>query len=145
VQVRSFTTACLFEWMPRHLRSLCKDRASPKLKFLKSAAFGKRTAVRMLLSTEAHVANRASYPLLLLYHRNRYLKISGVPLKSQVQGISLFTSIATNQRVGHGKLRSNFQRVRRYRVAIKLGVIQGETGRMDDRMSQGKSFWRDDS
>ena len=40
----------------RPLRSRAKDRASPRLNSLKSAAIGKRTVVRMLSFTEAHKA-----------------------------------------------------------------------------------------
>jgi len=35
------------------------------------------------------------------------------------QGISLFASAVMNQRVVHGKLRSDFQRVRGDRVAVE--------------------------
>ena len=41
---------------------------------------------------------------------------------------------------GTGKLRSNLQRVR---VAVTAGVVKGNSGRMEDRMSHGE-FWKDD-
>ena len=45
------------------------------------------------------------------------------------------------QRVVRGKLRSDFQRVRGDRVAVKVGVVkQFRFGRVDDQMSQGMSF-----
>ena len=48
-------------------------------------------------------------------NRNRKLQISKAPLKSQAQGISLFTSAASNQRgfpIVRRRLRSGCQRVR---------------------------------
>jgi len=48
------------------------------------------------------------------------------------------------QRVVQGKLKSDFHRVRGDRVAVKAGVVSSDCGRMDDRLSQGKSFLRDD-
>jgi len=55
---------------------------------------------------------------------------------------SLFTSArrikGVVQGVVHGKLKSDFQRVRVERVAVKVGVVS--IGRLDDQMNQGKSF-----
>jgi len=61
-------------------------------------------------------------------NRNSDLQISRAPFKSQAQGTSLFTSAATNQRgcrkgIVQGKLRSNFQRVRGDRIAVKADDV----------------------
>ena len=69
----------------------------------------------------------SGYPALTR-NRNRNLGIFTAPLNSQAhQGISLFTSAATNQRgfqrVVHGKLRPDFESVRRDGVAVKVGVV----------------------
>jgi len=55
---------------------------------------------------------------------------------SEAKCTSLLTSAATNQRVVHGKLRSDFQVVRGDIAAVKVGVAC--IGRVDDQMSQGK-------
>ena len=44
-----------------------------------------------------------------------------------------------------GKFRSNFQMVRGDRVAVKVGVLYGESGKTEDHMSQGMSSWWDDT
>jgi len=61
-------------------------------------------------------------------HCNRNLHTSKAPLESQMHGAILFTSAATNQRgcpsdIVQRKLRSDFQRVREDRVAVKAGVV----------------------
>src|SRR6218665_81978 len=85
-------------------------------------------------------------------NRNRKLQTSKVPLKSQAQGTTLFTSAASNQRgfpknslweapvrfpegermrqirgvfqrIVRGKLRSGCQKVRGGRLGVKAGVI----------------------
>src|SRR6218665_3557609 len=72
------------------------------------------------------------------YHN---LGISRAPLKSQAhQGTSSFRSATTNQRVVHGKLRSDFQWVRGGRVAVKVGVV--EIQKVEDQMSQSKFLKR---
>jgi len=63
-------------------------------------------------------------PTLFNNRDDRNLGISRAPLKNQAhQGSSIFTSATTNQRVVRGKLRSNFQRVRGDKVAVKVGVV----------------------
>jgi len=48
-------------------------------------------------------------------------------------------------RIVHGSLRSDFERIRRGRVAVKAGVVYGESGKTEYQMSQGMSSWRDDT
>ena len=92
-----------------------------------------------------------NYAVPFMY-RNRpcNLKISRAPLKvSKAKHRVLAYSRALRRIKGvvQGKLRSYFQRVRGdrvLRVAVKVGVVYSESGRMNDRMSRGKSFRRDD-
>ena|SRR6218665_2918325 len=48
------------------------------------------------------------------------------------------------QRVVQGKLRSYFQMVREDKVTLTAGVVQDESGRVENRIGQGKSSGRED-
>jgi len=75
---------------------------------------------------------------------NRNLKIYRAPLKAKRKAPAYSRALqrikGVVQKVAYGKFRSDFQRVRGDRVAVKVGVIYSRSGRMNDQMSQGKSF-----